>query len=334
MDAAEFPRHLQEGPIQPAYFFSGEADLLVEEAWNRLTDAVIPSGNRRCGGERLSAAEHTAAEVTERLRTLPMFSRKRLIMVLNPDAWSEEDRKVLLAYLAKPSPASCLVLWFRQKKGVKRIEDAVAAVGKSVHFQTPPEWELPKWLRERVKRHGKSLTPQAAAFLAAQAGADLQQLDLELEKAALYVGDRPVIELEDIRQSASSQRSYTVFELLRYVIQHKTGQAIVSARNLVDSGEAPLKVLALLAWQLRLLWQVKDGLARGLSEPEIAGALKQKPFVVKNLAKEAHAVSEPELLRAHEAIRETDLAIKSSAASPDVVLESLILKLCRSKKSP
>jgi DNA polymerase III subunit delta len=334
MVANEFLRHLNEGPISPVYLFTGEADLLTEEAWNRLADIVVPSKGRRYNAERLPAGEHSAAEVAERLRTLPMFSKMRLIMVQNAEAWPEEDRKVLLSYLAKPCPTSCLVLWFHQKKGLKKIEDAVAAVGKTVNFQTPPEWELPRWLRERAGRFGKSITPQAASFLVAQAGADLQLLDLELGKAALYVGERGAIELEDIRQSASSQRSFTVFEMLRYVIQRKASQAVIAAGNLIESGEHPLGILALLTWQVRLLWQVKDGLARGLSESEIAGALKQKPFVVKNMAKEAPRITVLELHRAHAAIREADIAIKSSTASPSVILESLIYRLCQGKKSP
>lgn len=334
MIAGEFPRHLNGGQICPVYLFTGDADLLVEEAWSRLSEAVALSGSRRCTAERLQAAEHTAADVTGRLRTLPMFAKKRLIMVQDAAAWNEEDRKALLSYLAKPSPSSCLVLWFHQKKGLKKIEDAVAAVGETVAFQTPPEWELPRWVRERVKRFGKSISPQAASLLVAQTGADLQLLDLELEKAALYVGERGAIELEDIRQSAGFQRSFTVFEMLRYVIQRKAGQAIVSARNLIESGEHPLGILALLTRQIRLLWQVKDGLTRGFSEAEIAGALKQKPFVVKNLAKEARGISEQELYQAHAAVREADLAFKSSAASPSMLLESLILKLCRDKKRP
>lgn len=333
MLAAQFLRSLEQGSVPPVCLFTGEAGFLMEEAWKRLRDLLVPPKGRRYNGERLQAKEHSAAEVVERLRVLPMFGKKRLLMVTHVEGWPEQERKALASYLAKPFPSACLVLAVQQKKGFKKLEEAVQAVGQVVFFQAPSERDLPRWLQDRAKTLKKTLTPQAAAFLVDQAGTDLHTLDRELEKAALYTGGKDKIELDDLRQTVSSVRSYTVFEMLRYVIQCRSGQALVSLGNLIDSGEHPLGILALLARQIRLLWQVKEGLGRGMSQAEIAQAIKLHPYAVKEYAGEAPNITEAELRRAHSGLVEADLAIKSSAAAPVTIMEALILSLCRADRT-
>ena len=76
--------------------------------------------------------------------------------------------------------------------------------------------------------------------------------------------------MEDAKEAVTSQRSFTVFELLRYVSQGQTRQAVSSLRNLLLAGESPLGILALLARQIRILWQAKDGAERKMPVAELA----------------------------------------------------------------
>jgi DNA polymerase-3 subunit delta len=149
-----------------------------------------------------------------------------------------------------------------------------------------------------------------------------------LEKLVNYVGDRPNIELSDVHEAVTSQRSFTVFELLRYVSQNQTRQAISSLRSLLLAGESPLGILALLARQIRILWQVKDATERKLPFPELARKMNLPGAVLTNYIQQSQLLSETELFSIHQAIRETDLAIKSTATAPRLLIEALILRLC------
>jgi DNA polymerase-3 subunit delta len=101
------------------------------------------------------------------------------------------------------------------------------------------------------------------------------------------------------------------------------------------SGESPLGILALLARQIRLVWQVRDGQQRGLPLPEIGQGIGLSQFVVKKYLQQASQFSESELFSAHRALRHADRALKSSGTSPERILESLVLELCHIKqKSP
>jgi len=325
----EFTDHLDTGAIAPVYLFLGEGDLLKEEAWHHLLDKIVPPKARQFNGERLLAKEHPAPEVLGRLSAMPMFGSKRLLMVQHIEGWPKEQFRAIESYLTHPFPSACLVLSSTQKKGLEKLQAAVEAVGGVVHFSPPTERDAPRWLQMRARQLQKVLSPQAASFLVEQVGVDLYRLQSELEKLGAYVGDREKIELEDAREAISSQRSFTVFELLRYVGQGQTKEAISALRKLLLAGEQPLVILALLARQIRILWQAKDGAKRKMPIAELGRSLNLYPAVLRNYLQQAEFFSEAEIYRIHRVIRETDLALKSTGTSPQLHLEALVLDFCR-----
>jgi len=52
---------------------------------------------------------------------------------------------------------------------------------------------------------------------------------------------------------------------------------------------------------------------------------------VNRYVQQAQSFSEAELYRIHGLIREADLAIKSTGTAPPLLIEALVLKLCRPK---
>ena len=333
MYSDEFIQQIESGFIAPVYLFLGEGDLLKEEAWNRLLDSVVPLKARQFNGERLLAKEHPVPEVLGRLSALPMFGTRRLLLVQQVEAWPKDQTKQLESYMNHPYPSACLVLSSAQKKGMEKLQAAAEAGGAVVQFHAPTEREAPRWLQTRARQYQKLLSPQAASCLVEQVGVDLHRLQSELEKLVAYVGDREKIDLEDVKEAVTNQRSFTVFELLRYVGQGQTRQAVSSLRNLLLSGESPLGILALLARQIRILWQTKDGVTRKMSVAELGQRLNLPLAILRNYAQQAESFSEAELYRIHRVIRETDLALKSTSTAPQLLLEALVLKLCRKEQS-
>jgi len=332
MRFTDFLRHLASDEIAPVYLFRGDANLLMDEAWQKLVQKIVPVKARRLNGERLQAKEHSANEVLERVKTLPMFGAKQLVMVQNIDVWSKDQQQSLLAYLEKPQPSACLVLTTCQKKGVERLESAIDSTGMVVAFPAPNERDAPRWLQERARIHNKKMSLDAAGLLFEQVGLDLYRLELELNKLLQYVGERETITLDDVAEAVSSQRSFSVFELLDHIGQGEKHQAINSLRNLVRAGEAPLAILALMSRQLRLLWQARDGLERGIPVTELTRQLRLPQTVTRKYVHQSKAFSTREFRQFHSAIRDADVALKSSGTNPEWILEDLVLKLVGGSK--
>ena len=305
----------------------------MEEAWRKLLDKLVPPKVRRFNGECLDAGECPAQLAVGRLSTLPLFGGTNLLMVRHIEAWSVDQHEAILAYAARPYPSACLVLGAGRvkagDKSFKKLEDAIASAGMVVEFAAPSEREAPRWLQERAKLHGKRLSLQAAQLLSNHVGVDLFKMERELEKLGAYVGERATIDEEDVRNAVGFQRSTTVFELLRHVSARRSSHAIASLKNLLLAGEKPLGILALLARQVRQLWQVKDALGRGLASQQIAQQMRLPPFVVKGFSEQASSISEEDLYGIHAKISEADRTLKQTGISPEIILEALIVGLCR-----
>lgn len=318
--------------IEPVYLFLGDAGFLVDEAWKNLAAATVSAKGKTSGCERIQAKDISAGQVIERLATLPMFGPRKLFMVERVDAWGKEDKAVLESFIERIPQSASLVLTAPGKKGIEGISKAVAARGKVVQFKEPNEKDAPRWLVEKARKKGKVLSLRSAFLLVEMIGSDLNGLFSELEKVCTFTGERKKIESEDILETVSSHRTSTMFELFDQVREQKTGKAVQSLRSLILSGEAPLKILSSLAWQIRTLWQVKDGLGQGMTESQLASRLRMHPFAVKKAREKATLFSDSELHAIHEAIRQADVALKSSGSAPELILESLVLDLCLKKK--
>jgi DNA polymerase-3 subunit delta len=335
MQAEDFLIEFDAGKIGPVYLFLGSSAFLMEEAWKKLLSKALPKGARNFNGERLQAKEMEASNVIERLVTTPMFGGRRFIMVENVDAWGKEDRSAMEAFIQRVPPSACLILTASGRKNVEGIAKAVEAKGKVVQFRSPGEKEAPRWLIERARQLGKILSHRAAFILVEMAVGDYPTLASELDKICTFAGEREQIEAEDVMAAAGSQRHFTAFDLLDHIRMRQAGKAVRSLRSLILSGELPLKILSTLAWQVRLVWQVKDGLGQGMSEASLATRLGSHPFVVKKAREQAVHISDADLYRMLEAIGQTDTAIKSTGTPAEVLLEELVLDLClESKKAP
>ncbi|MFZ2446937.1 MAG: DNA polymerase III subunit delta [Syntrophobacteraceae bacterium] len=332
MHAEDLPKTLDPAKLRPVYLFIGDSALRADEAWKRLVAATASRAAGKSGGERVQARDTSAGQVIERLSTMPMFGGKKLLMVERVDAWGKEDRGALESFLPRIPPSACLVVTAPGRKGIEGLAKAVDARGGIIEFRAPAEKDAPRWLVERAREKGKVLSFRAAYVLVEMTGADLSSLLSELEKICTFVGERTEIEAEDIEAAATSQRISSTFELLDQIRARQAGKAVKSLRSLVLSGEPPLKVLASLAWQIRMLWQVKDGLGRGVSETELAAKLKRRPFAVRKASEQAARFSESDLRAFLEAIRQADVDIKSTGSPPELVLEALLLDLCMEKK--
>jgi DNA polymerase-3 subunit delta len=334
MHAEDFLTALDTGKIDPVYLFVGGSVFFMEEAWKKLLSSLLPERGKNFNGERLRARETEAGDVIERLATTPMFGGRRLLMVDNVEAWAKGDRAAMEAFVQRIPPSACLVMTASDRKNIEGLAKAVETRGKVVQFRSPGDKEALRWLIERGKQLGKNLSHRAAFLLVEMVGGDLHALASELDKICTFVGERDRIETEDILETTSSQRSFSAFDMLDHLKAQQADKALRSLRSLILSGELPLKILSTLAWQIRIVWQVKDGLRQGISEAELAARLKSHPFVIKKAREQAVRFSDADLYRVIEAIAQTDIAIKSTGTPPELLLEELVLDLCMDSKKP
>jgi len=163
-------------------------------------------------------------------------------------------------------------------------------------------------------------------MLAALVGNDLRLLDQEIDKLLLYA-DGQQVTTEEVRALVSRARETSIFDLVDCVGRRQTGKALLLLHRLLDDGEAPLYLLAMLARQIRILIQVSELRAQGLNQQEVAKRLKLHPYVVEKGLAQARNFEMPQLEAAHSQLVETDWAIKTGKMEDVLALDTLVVAL-------
>jgi len=98
-------------------------------------------------------------------------------------------------------------------------------------------------------------------------------------------------------------------------------------RRLLDTGEHPLGLLAMIARQFRLLIQVKELKAEGATPPDVAKRLGIHPFPARKLTNQATHFTAAQLEAVYRHLLDTDVAIKSGEIEAEVALDLLVAGL-------
>lgn len=193
-------------------------------------------------------------------------------------------------------------------------------------FAKPKDSELPRWIEERVRSQNGSISREAASLLAVLIGDDLRLLEQEIEKLLLYA-DGKQIRPEDVQTLVSRARETKVFDLVDCVGQRQTGKALLLLHRLLEEGEDPLSLLAMLARQIRILIQVKELQTKGLTAPQITERLGLHPYVVEKSLAQARNFTMAQLEAAHQHLVDTDWALKTGITGERLALELLVINL-------
>ena len=118
-----------------------------------------------------------------------------------------------------------------------------------------------------------------------------------------------------------------VFDLVDALGRRDGQTAARTLHRLLDAGEHPLGLLAMVVRQFRLLIQVKELKAEGANPQTIAKTLGIHPFPARKLHTQATYFTGEQLEVVYRHLLDSDLAIKSGEIEADVALDLLVAGL-------
>jgi DNA polymerase-3 subunit delta len=183
-------------------------------------------------------------------------------------------------------------------------------------------------VERRAEKYGAVMERPQAMRLVERVGSELRLLDRELEKMALYAGEKgAAITDEVIDLLASRTLEQDVFALIEQVVAGRLEEAFRTLYDCLKTGEEPIKLLALLARQFRLLLQVKIWAPRGYTQQQLAGMLKVHPYGVKKAMEQARHFSEQSLRKLLGILAEEDFRMKSGQVDKRLAVELFMTRV-------
>lgn len=323
----------QSGPGEESmvYLFHGEDALACEEALEKLRQAEIPAEAADLAVTRLEGATLSIASLIEHCAAAPLLSPRRLIIIEGIAGRLEKNAEPHLAqqlreYLPHLARTTTLVFRERSRLGPKHpLVALVAACGQVQEFAPRRGRDLSRWIAEQVRRAGAEITPAACDLLAATGGSEAMALHHEIEKLVIYVGPQGQIDEHLVSELASEAHLSDIFALVDAIGQRRRARAMLELRRLLQAGQHPLYLLAMVVRQFRLLLQVKAIPAGDRQPDQVARILGVHPFVAEKTIAQAQPFRRQELERTYHRLVQADQEIKTGQHEDEVALELAIV---------
>jgi DNA polymerase-3 subunit delta len=358
----------------PIHLVAGSDEFSIKEHALELSRKLTPKGGGDMAVEIVEGdaqnqdqAMQVFAKLTEALTMVGLFGGDKLVWWKNTNLLGDnvttrseavKDRLADLTELLKRglSPGVTLLISaigcdkrraaykFLEKQAQTKIFDA-PDLSKSAGAE-----EVAAFVLQRVKELGKKMSDRTLAVFRDLVAPDFREIANELEKAALYVGDRPEITEDDVRAICSSSRQAVIWELTDAVGERNIGKAMRASENLLGYGESAIGVIILLAGQVRLMLLAQDLDKRGVLSSRQQGFSYARAFDalpehekqhfprtkegkypnawrLYRVAQAASNFSPAELVRALDLLLQANTKLVSTQLDERLVIEELITRI-------
>lgn len=340
MDYVTILQQLQSRNFASLYLLYGTESFLMETIQKTLVEKVLSPEEHDVNLSIYDLDETPVEVVVEDAETFPFFGDKKVIVAKNasflkakPDGNVDHQLETLQQYLENPSDLS-IILFIAPYEKIderKKIVKGFKKYGVVVPCEPLKEIDVKKWINHEVKHLELELDERISDLLIAENGVNLMSIGNELRKLGLY-SEGNFITLEDAEQIVSRTREASALKMVDLLMNHQMVKAIEWFKDLVKQNEEPIALLALIAYQYRMILQSKILRSKGYQQNQIAQQLKVHPFAVKIALQRERQFSKESLHRAMDLIAETDASIKRGIMEPVLAFEMMIIKLAQTTK--
>jgi DNA polymerase-3 subunit delta len=310
------------------YVLVGTERLLIERAVDAVRKAVDSMGAPGFNVEVFDGKGLEAARVISAARTLPMMADMRFVLLRHVDAMTPTEQTNLVGYLDDPSDSTCFLLTATKLDGRGKLAKAAKKRGYLIDAKPLRGRELREFIRAEATAREHKIAPPAIEALLDAVGDDLAAIDDAIERLSLFVGAGQRIDAEAVTTCVTRIRVESIWSLVDAIGLKDRRKGIAAAQSLLDDREPPLRLLAMVSRQLRIVARMREALSEGLRPQEAAKRAGAPPFKAGDLTESARRFTAESLGEAFTLIAETDRALKGSKRPPDVILQDAVLALC------
>ncbi len=258
----------------PIYVCVGDEALLVREAVEVVRTAVLAGGLAAFNHAVLSGGEEGAAGVAEACRQVPVMADRRLVELRQVQDANAATLDALLEYAQAPVSSTVLLVTGikmpapsgGQDRGL-RFVNQVKKVGQVFKFDGEG-LDPGVFARARARTWNATVDTAAVRALLELGGEDYDTLAGNVERCAAFVGEGGVVTAAVVQEVCASTAEADVWGLTDAIVAGDADAALASLHHLLEDGEAPHRLMANIAWQLRQVLLVQDAFRRQIPERE------------------------------------------------------------------
>ncbi len=357
----------KEKKTPQVYLFYGEESFLVSKMAATIVNRLLGPNERDMNLISLDA-DPVVGELLHLVESAPFFGEHKVVIVRNSKLFQASRRKSseneeagedertdpagetdaketgdsvdprLLKLIANMPEYSTLIFTAAKADKRRKIFKSVADQGQVQEFnpfRSNEDREIRLWLEQRLTEQGKRMSRDAMdhllAVLSTMGQISRGFLAAEIDKAVLFVGEEPVINKAALEAVMAAVPEISAFAMTDALAGRNVAQALARLEELFTGKEPPLKIIGLLAYNVRRWWQVRQIMDRQGSEAEMLNALGAKagsPFMARRTISQSRAFRDLSLKQALLTLADANVAIRAGG-DPKPFLERVIIELCQ-----
>lgn len=352
----------------------GSDESEVKRAAREMASELTPPGAGDFGVEVIDAcadnAEQAAARVRatiEALQTLPFFGGEKLVWMKNANCLGDSVIGRAASVQSALDDLSAVleaglgsgVTFLLSATDVDKRRSFYKSLGKRAELRvidrldaTRAGWEeeATEIVRGRAQKRQLQFESDALDLFVLLTGGDTRQIENELEKIDLYLGDERSVTTDQVRALVPLSRAGVIFELANALAARDLERALRLVRGLLDQGESAIGILLVaLLPTIRNLLLAKDlmernRMARSTQPFTFISALNRLPesatahlprkkdgsingYALGIAAQHARKFETARLIAGLEACLQANLQIVSSQLDHELILTEVVVKL-------
>ena len=327
----ELKRRLKQKTLDPLYLFTGEEIYLIEEAIRSIKNQFLSAEEQEANFHVFYADNLNWEDLFPLAQTFPFVGKNRLIVLkgLEKIKKGKEETTRLLNFLKKKRHSLTIILTAEKIDQRTKFGKFLTEKAAAVHFYKLFENQVPSWIVQSVKSSGRSISLSLAQIMAQILGTDLSRLDNELTKIYLYMDQDKQITQKHLAIVSDGARIFSVFDLAKNLGEKRPEPSLKILNNLMDEGSNALLLLSMIVRQFRHLCLTKSLMQQGKGAAEVAKSIHLPMIFTRQIIEQAKIFSYERLQTLYAGFLETDLKLKSSSCSPRLILENLVVEICR-----
>ncbi len=274
---------------------------------------------------QVEGSKLTINELTQQLKTLPFLAKKRLVILTNALNGNKSLSDNLVETIKLTPESTILVIY--ETKVDKRTANfkALNKLATVKSFPLLDEFEIKKWINNRVKKLGGKIDSPAVNLLFEWVGANLWLLSLELDKLVTF---DPHITPHSVQLLTPPSTQTIIFTLSDEILKGSLKTSLQILDNLRAQGENDIYLFSMILSGYRNLLKIALAQAQGATDTQsIKELTKLHPFVIAKSLNLVNRTNLAQLTQKYKTFVDIDVAIKTGTMEAASALDVLVADL-------
>jgi DNA polymerase III subunit delta len=267
---------------KPVYWLEGEEEYFINEVMDFAEHQILPEEEKSFNLTIFYGKDADWASVVNACRRYPMFAERQVVLL--KEAQQMREIAKLEPYIMQPLGSTIFVVSYKDKKvdGRSKLAKLLKEKGELLSTKKMYDNQLPEWVTGLLQSRGLTIQQKALALLIDHIGNDLMRIKSEVEKIQINLGNRKMIDEDDVEKYVGISKEYNAFELQIALAKKDLAKSLLIIQYFESNPKAaPIQLVLPTLYSFFSKVYMIFGIP-GPDEKTTASVLGVSPFFVKD----------------------------------------------------